>query len=491
MKAIRKILIALLLGAMAAQTLACGQTPPSGSDTTPSSGDTTVGEDPEAGYPYYGTTNFGGETFTIYNCPKNVWGMTTVLNPEDLTGETVNDAIYNRNEFVKEKLNFELNEVFAADGTNGMLPHLQSVLMANEDVYDAAYMPMQTAAYTGITEGYFQKLDDISALHLNEDWWDRALLESTRIAGTNYFATSAFHLMSWDGVWCIFFNETMLDNLGGEMPYDLVRQGKWTLEEFSKYCKLAANLNGDSDFTFREEGKAVYGSVTFNTGEQKFVYGVGVDLVSKDEDELPIFSADSERNITALQKLATVLGAEGEYFHGVSDSAKPNYYQTVFEKQRALFLGAELKTAQLLRNMEQTFGILPFPKVDETQENYRSSSVGNLSVVTIPMTNAEPEKIGLILDAMSYESDARVLEPYFSVQVEQKGLRNENSIDMLNIIKGTVAYDIGLAYSWASKLSSALLSAVISGNGEVAGVIESYKSQVETLIEDSLDAFTD
>ena len=111
-----------------------------------------------------------------------------------------------------------------------------SAIMAGDDTYDAAYIrsiyfsPM-------IADGYLAELSDLDGLNLDEDWWDKSVTEQMRMGnnGELYFASGYFSLMSFDGTLCTYFNQTKLDDLGISAPYDLVRNGKWTLGELYRY----------------------------------------------------------------------------------------------------------------------------------------------------------------------------------------------------------------------------------------------------------------
>ena len=80
------------------------------------------------------------------------------------------------------------------------------------------------------------------------------------------------------------------------------------------------------------------------------------------------------------------------------------------------------------------------------------------------------------------------MEPYFSVLVEQKGLRNEDSIEMLNIIKETRSFDIGIAYQWVLKIDESMSSAVTSGSTDIASRIAANKPDAEDKISKMLEA---
>ncbi len=486
----KRIVITLLLAAMGLSVLSCGGQPtdnPSGGDTTPS--DTTAPGAKEEAYPYY-NQDLGGETFTFFNVKKDLWNMICVLQPEEMTGETVNDLIFERNEFVKDQLNFEIEEINAE--TYSEMPTIfAQAVMAGEETYDAIFM-QNTYINSGLAQNYYQCLNDVSTMHLDQPYWDRRMLEDTSLMGKNYAASSSITMMAWDSMWCLFFNESMMDDLQLEYPYQLVRDGKWTIDELAKYCKAAANLNGADSFALTDTTPAVYGCVSFADVVYKFIYGLGGSVALKDKDDMPYFNADSEAYINIAQKLAEVAGVDGEFCLSASaTNTEPTYYQTIYEKQQALFLGAELKTAQLLRNMSQSFGIVPFPKLNEAQENYRSTPVHQLACAMIPITNNAPEKVGLILDALAYESDAKIVNEYFGVMVEQKGLRNQDSIDMLHIIKDTRSFDVGVFYHWSDSLESAMESAVTNGSTAIASEVAAYKSAFETTMNEMLDAMQD
>ena len=94
--------------------------------------------------------------------------MHCAIAPEEVDGETINDAIYNRNAKVEAKMNYKLKEV------NGeydkMATELDTLVMSGDSTYDAVYMPMFTAG-SGLSQGYYRALDEIGTIHLGEEWW--------------------------------------------------------------------------------------------------------------------------------------------------------------------------------------------------------------------------------------------------------------------------------------------------------------------------------
>ena len=120
MKKTSKQLLALLLaGILAGGTLlSCSDTPAGEEDTKTSGGSTaadpgeSTADDTESNLepleiPF---TNYDGYTFTALNGDNQTWNMRELV-VEEMTGEGINDAFYDRNAKVEELLNIKIASV--------------------------------------------------------------------------------------------------------------------------------------------------------------------------------------------------------------------------------------------------------------------------------------------------------------------------------------------------------------------------------------------
>ena len=480
---------------MTPSVLSCGGTDTPANDTSAVTGtaQTTAAPadtDTEALYPYE-TPDLGGYTLRILSSGY-LWDMFQEVDVTETNGEVLNDAVYNRNRKVEAKLNCAFDEynIEVNDDPTTLNNHLKNTLLSGEDAYDVAYACVYLTPAM-VTDGYFQNLLDIDGLNLDEPWWDSVVAQNGILEDCLYFVTSPMQLMPYDGAWALFFNETMMERNDLEKPYDLVREGKWTLETYLDYCKAITNMNGDSSFDWNNAGSAIYGTSIHEFAPDKFILGAGEYYIERDDSGELVFAATEERFVTVIDALSQVLNKSTGYtIYGSNTDfdAEAGGYMHIFESGRSLFLTAEIKGAQLLRNMEDTFGIVPYPKLDENQESYYSSFVNQCYFYTIPVTNPNIRETAIISDYTSYLSMQDVLPVYYGNVVEQKGLRNQDSIDMLDIILSTKTVDLGILFGWTNSLLSSIRTKLYNGANDIVSTIEKQQKTIEKNMNKTVEA---
>ena len=70
----------------------------------------------------------------------------------------------------------------------------------------------------------------------------------------------------------------------------------------------------------------------------------------------------------------------------------------------------------------------------------------------------------------------------------QKGARNEDSAEMLRIVRDTRIINVGSMYGWTSSLLNSIATQLENGNASVASIIASSKPSIEALINKTIDA---
>lgn len=450
---------------------------------TTTSESNNIGEETIPDYTYP-DVNYNDEDFVILNA-ENIWDFIMVIDFEEMTGESLEDAIYTRNRSVEEKLNFKLVEMNRP--IDDLATVSQTSILAGDDVFQAAFVGAHTISML-VGSNYLCDLYKISELQLDEYWWDKSVINESKIAANSglYFAASDLHLSAMDGTWCMLFNEDMAENLNIDKPYDLVREGKWTIDRLQEYAKTGANLNGDESFAWNANGSSIYGYTSFDAASAALIFASGERMIRKDTNLQPYFALETERFFSVAERIAQLNSVEGEYYSANESEPSPHRFDNIFKNGRAFFIGCEIKMAPMFRDVDFTFGMIPFPKYNEEQAEYYSMMFYQLLLITIPITNSETERAGNILDALSYEAKQQVMPIYYDVYISQKGLRNEDSIEMLDLINQTRFFNIGNAYGWTTTLYNNIRQALDKGNSNVSALIAAQKSAIETNIEKTM-----
>ena len=461
--------------------VSCGSATNDGAVTTAgSTDDTTTAAETEPAYEWP-DVDLGGKKFSILNS-STTWGFYTTLDLEAETGDVLDDAVYRRNSLLEDKLNFEF-DVTEIDIESGTIDKMKSSVMSGEDVYQCGFLRGENLSPL-ISEGMFVDLNKMSGLRLDEPYWDQQIRDAASIGENKalYIAGTDFSLMGFGGTICTYFNKDMLEKLGGESPYQLVRDGKWTLDRMKEYAALGANLNGDTSFDFSADGNATYGIATWYSGATAMLLGSGEEYIKRGDNNKPYLAIENDHFYNVCEKIAGITSVKGEFIE-INDSSKNKHYELAFADSRCLMTIAEIKASNKFRDMNDSFGILPMPKYDENQENYVCYRAPATTYLCVPVTNTTLDETAAVLDAASYLSYTDVLPVYYNVTIAQKGLRDEESIEMLEIIQSSRYFDTGRVFGWTTTLYDSIETSLLKGKSDVASKIANQKSKVETNIE--------
>jgi len=434
----------------------------------------------------------GGKDFTFFS-PSTTWGYYTNIVRDEISGEVLDDAIYNRNRFIEDKFNINLKEVNR--DIAAISGDLKKLISAGDNSYDAAFCPAFYGVTVGsmITSNMFCNLYDIPTMNLNAPWYNQRLLKEAAIGKGNriYYAGCDINVMTVQCVVFIYFNQDMMSNLGLELPYNAVRAGKWTFDMFYDYMKAGANLNGADTFKWDANAQTTYGFVAHDNCAVALLEGSGEKFITTDSDGTPHLAIENERFINAISKIQDMLvNSPAGYYLYANDATGPFHFEQIFKNNRSLMITGELKAADVFTDMETTFGIAPMPKFDSNQKDYDCQLHFATPVLVIPNTNANLDFTGAVLDAMAYVSAKDVTPVLFDVSVSQKRLRNEDSIEMLHLIKNSGSFDVGSAYGWTTDFYNLIKSTLGFGKPfDVVSQIAKNKDKINAKIEKTMEFF--
>ena len=105
--------------------------------------------------------------------------------------------------------------------------------------------------------------------------------------------------------------------------------------------------------------------------------------------------------------------------------------------------------SSVMRNTNQQYGVIPMPKYDENQKEYRTFLHDQFSVVTIPTTVKDErlDMVSAVVEAMASASYRFVRPVYYEETLRTKIAQDPQSAYMMDIITQGVYIDAGMLYS--------------------------------------------
>ena len=384
------------------------------------------------------TYDFGGGTVRTM-AKEDSWWQYIDLYVEEITGEIINDSIYNRNLAFETKYNAE----FVIDHPSSVLTSTRQAVTAGDASYDFVVPSLTDGSQLALEDSLFD-LKTISGLDLSNRAWDQNANYWYSVCGKLYYGVSDISLGKNECAWIYMFNKNLLNQYQMESPYDLVREGKWTLDKTLEMMNTAsADLNGSGE----PDAGDMYGLATHNVNYYALIVSGGQPVTVKDNEDIPHMNIDNEAFVDIYDYIAanfvdkskTVMEYEGE----------------TFIDGHALLCGQVMACVRLFREMEDDFGIVPTPKRDEAQEKYYSYLIPyDVYACCIPISAADPERSGTAMQALAIYSADMLTPAYYEITITGKGLRDPDSAEMLDLILDSALYDLGRLYNWGDFANS-------------------------------------
>ena len=456
---------------------ACQQTPDAVNTPGAPSGDTTavVTEDPFlASLP--DDLDFGGMEFCI-GYTSGFEDKNEVAPDAELTkGEIVDDAIRLRNIYVEDRLNIRITT--SADemcSWTDLTSFVQPLIMAGDTTYDA-FVASAWGLFQSSLNGLLLPMQDIETIDFSNPWWDTELIDMISLGSNSIYAVAgAINYLDDYATVALLINTKLCKQTNLELPYQMVLDGTWTIDRFCEYTKAySADLNGDGVY---DENDA-YGLICNMGIPYKFSCGSGESFILIEDDGFVTLN-QSERFFNVIDKLFVQLLDRGNNAVCVVER-KLGYDigNALFPQGQSLFYVDQVGGIDAMRKkMEDDFGIVPIPKYDEVQENYYSvfdTAYG--TAYAIPTTQEDPDTAGRILEVMGFYSQDTIYPAVIEKNILVKGIRDEESGKMLDIIFQNKFYELG---QWGSFVYEQIMGMALDGSNKFASKIASITKATE------------
>ena len=372
--------------------------------------------------------DFKGEKITVL---LRDTGVQYMFGGEELTGDVVTDANYNRRTSVEERLKvkFDFKPMASNSGGTEILNAIIASVTAGTQDWDITYLHHGKIASNGPL-GYFRNMVNAPYIDCEQPWWNLEYMNLASVSEDKRYLIAGDitpNLTDWAS--CMFFNKAIYTDIAGnpDALYSTVLEGKWTLDLCNELCQKAyidLNGNGEKDIEDRL-GECVNGG---GSDGDHWVYTLGMQLTERNKAGNPAFVANNENNVRVID------ACYNHFFEtkGVLHTTEA----TPFGSGNVLFCAKWPAVASTLREMQDPYGIIPMPKLNEEQENYIALVQNSSLMMGVPMTVPDSKfpTVCAVLEAWCAENYRTVMPAIYEVALKSKYSQDSLSSQMIDII---------------------------------------------------------
>ena len=344
------------------------------------------------------------------------------LYPDEL-GTTVSQLAYTRNQKLEEI--YDISIITAQSDAQTMLDEVKKAVASGSYYSDFMMVPLyQLGSFKGA--GVLFNLRSLPYLDMTKPYF-YAESVSAASAGYNTWGIAGQASVEPGDFSAVYVNRAAIEAAGMDTPYSLVRDGKWTWDQFFTY------VTNVTDVTYTVTAQ--------NTASRlaDLVYtSMGNRFVLSGEKLIPIvhFTEDSaQKTIDTGRKIFTDPKSITDSSAGAAGC---------FSRGESLFLIDYLYVAPWLTNASCDWGLVPLPKGEE-KGTYRTLVSNTTLLFTVPVNTTNGEMDSILLSAINALSYGTLYDAYVENSMYHV-LRDNASVDMLDRILDTATFDFALAF---------------------------------------------
>lgn len=476
----------LLLIAMLTSLAACG----SGADETQTTDPvTTSGETTTAADDGYESDDlpsdlkFGGETIHILYRGREDVANYDLLGQEN-SGDIVFDAVYNRNVKVEERLDVKFEYTAGPAGWSDANKFFTTTLMSGAEGVDLIWTSGNTLVANGHNAS-FRDLNDSEYLNFEKPWWNYDAMKEMSLDGkTISFLYGNLMLIGLRQTGLMYFNKNLFTDFWGDPNelYQLVLDGKWTLDKFNGYCKgIYSDLNGNGKADEDADRFAFMISSNDQESITHFEYATDISTYKRDKDNVPVIDMSDDRSMTIALRFCDIISKTNTDICFAAHTFDDTSLYDAFAEGRTLFLPQRFYAATIsqLRNMKDEYGMIPYPKFDDEQKEYTNliHNSGTMAGVPIAVSDERFDMVTAALEALASEQHRSVMPAFYELALKTKYSRDEISSQVIDLVYNCSTKDLAGEYAAVSNYFYALLAQCIYNDQPYAST---YASKIES-----------
>ncbi len=490
MKQLNRMLSALLAVFLAVSALSCSASTENAGEDLPVGADGSVGASADpAAEPEVETEkewldnlpedlNFGGADCNMLIRSERIDDMFQF----EMTGEGVVDALCDRTIRLEDRLGIAFTTAILPSDSGQWKSAIAGSVQAADGAYDIVFPDYWWGIELG---GYYVNLLEAPYMDLSQPYWCAGWNDNDTFYGKLYTAVGDFSLDLIVNTEAVFFNKRLISDNGLEDPYELVKEDRWTSDKIVAMSETALrDLDGDGKYNPNND---LYGLCYYLHGGRGFLYAYGMKLAERTDDGGWKIDYFNDRFVSIYE---TVYRMQNEtpsvcYNNGGID------FNGRFASGNLLFLVGTIGTARgtALREMEDDFGLVPYPKFDAEQKEFISFNLGT-SYAAILKSAKDVSMSGAVLEALCAENRKSVVPALYEDALKEKYSRDQTTAEMLDILSSMIYYDFAFVNDAAlSALCNVYFDAIAAKNPDVASRFKATDKMTQKLLAKLLQSY--
>ena len=449
-----------------------------------------------------GSRNFEGEVFKILDANDYPEMHVNYATVETKNASNINEALYNRDLWLSVNYNFDGVEYTSKTKAVAGIDALRNQSLINTVEYDMVISTAVGSTAQGasggtlaaaVFQGLLKNLDEINYLSLDKEWWSPLIYENMLLNDKLFFTTGDIAPSLYQAPAAMYVNMDLFRQYYQDIDvFKIVEDGEWTLEKLLTITsELSRDTNSDNKMNASED---FFGIVLQANGLTVQNLVIGADLsFAKVENNALTMNLKSQKLGDTIEKIAKLYPTMPfEYGGSGSPSDKQqNVINVAFKNGNAVFLAHQLEAAMFhLRDMENDYAVLPYPKADTSQNRYYSQ-INNWCDCFVAVPNAvesgRMDFVGFMMEAMAAYSHKELRPFIYEKVLKIQRMNDAKSSAMIDVIMDGIIIDYAVVYDIAGLGNMALAAAV----DEIPLNVQAMTKQnvIDNTIEEIMNAY--
>ncbi len=409
------------------------------------------------------------------------------FHSDGMSDHPVNNAIFKRNNTVQEKLGVKLE--FVSMDSMQMIDKIPELWFSSDETNDIyavyAYFTMDC-----MIQGCYENLIDSPYLHTDSPWWNQSYVEEITYNDSLYTIVGDACTSIVSKITATFVNnKLMLANGKTDDLYEVVESGNWTIPYMMELCKdVYQSLDGGPDPTNSDTYGLIIGRIS--QPAEGLLEAGGFKWTTKDEAGTIVMNLTDSNNITLLGKLEELFTTAEKGIRIIAaDELEGVYeYADYFARGQAMVTMGPMYTAETVKSADADFDyqILPLPKADSTQTEYRNSCQDSYSALSISSVSDAKEAASAVLEYMGYLSRRDLTPAYVDTYYKGQVASDPKTMKLFDEIKESVVFSFARVYSRNIKDVTKKMRSLVGNSEEIGSGTKSHQTLCQEYLEDLL-----